>query len=223
MVRVKVCGFTREEDLRAAETAGVDAVGVIADVPVETPREVSVERARELVAGVSPFVAATLVTMPDSVERALELVREVRPDILQLHADFTADELASIREEGVRVVPVVAATDLERAREVEAVADAILVDTPSESGAGGTGQTHDWDAARELVEAVEAPVILAGGLTPENVAEAIQTADPYGVDVASGVEREGGIKDHSSVVKFVSRARDASSKSNVFEDAGVFA
>ncbi|WP_410766862.1 phosphoribosylanthranilate isomerase [Haloferax sp. DFSO60] len=223
MVRVKVCGFTREEDLNAAEAAGVDAIGVIADVPVDTPREVSVERARELVSGVSPFVATTLVTMPDSVEHARELAREVRPDILQLHADFSVVELASISEVGVRVVPVVAATDLERAREVDSVADAILVDTPSESGAGGTGETHDWDAARKLVEAVETPVILAGGLTPENVADAVKTAAPYGVDVASGVEREGGIKDQSAVSKFVSRAKDESSKADVFKNAGVFA
>ncbi|ELZ78310.1 phosphoribosylanthranilate isomerase [Haloferax larsenii JCM 13917] len=206
MVRVKVCGVTRDADLEAVESAGADAVGVIADVSVDTPREVSVARARDLVASAPPFLTTTLVTMPESVTRARDLVREVRPDVLQLHADFSPEELASIREEGVRVVPVVEATDLERAQTVAQAADAILVDTPSESGGGGTGETHDWDASRTLVEAVDAPVILAGGLTPANVAEAVQTVQPDGVDVASGVEASGGVKDHDAVRTFVAEA-----------------
>ncbi|WP_396611989.1 phosphoribosylanthranilate isomerase [Haloferax sp. S1W] len=206
MVRVKVCGVTRESDLDAVAASGADAVGVIADVSVDTPRAVSVARARELVASAPPFLTTSLVTMPESVTRARELVREIRPDVLQLHADFSPDELASLREEGARVVPVVEATDLERAHTVAPSADAILVDTPSESGGGGTGETHDWDASRTLVEAVDVPVILAGGLNPENVAEAVQTVQPYGVDVASGVEASGGVKDHDAVRAFVAEA-----------------
>ena len=207
MVRVKVCGITRETDLRAVAAAGADAVGAICDVPVETPREVSRERARELFDVAPPFLSTVLVTMPDSVEHARELACDVRPDVLQLHADFSADELASLRAEGVRVVPVVGATDIERARAVEPAVDAILVDTPSESGAGGTGQTHDWDASRALVDAVDVPVVLAGGLTPANVTDAVETVAPASVDVASGVETSGGIKDHDAVRAFVTAAK----------------
>ncbi|KAB1198471.1 MULTISPECIES: phosphoribosylanthranilate isomerase [Haloferax] len=214
MVRVKVCGVTRETDLRVVAAAGADAVGAICEVPVETPREVSRERARELFAAAPPFLTTTLVTMPESVEHARELAREVRPDVLQLHADFSAEELASLRDEGVRVVPVVEATDVARARAVAPVVDGILVDTPSDSGAGGTGQTHDWDASRALADEVDVPVILAGGLTPDNVAVAIRAVGPDSVDVASGVEKEGGIKDHDAVRAFVTEAQNAQDHEN---------
>ncbi|WP_416840707.1 phosphoribosylanthranilate isomerase [Haloferax sp. DFSO52] len=214
MVRVKVCGVTRETDLRVVADAGADAVGAICEVPVETPREISRERARELFDAAPPFLSTTLVTMPDSVDHARELVREVRPDVLQLHGDFSADELASLRDEGVRVVPVVEATDVARARTLAPAVDGILVDTPSDSGAGGTGQTHDWDASRALVDAVDVPVILAGGLTPGNVADAIRTVCPDSVDVASGVEASGGVKDHDAVRTFVTEAQNAQTDQN---------
>ncbi|ELZ96754.1 phosphoribosylanthranilate isomerase [Haloferax mucosum ATCC BAA-1512] len=209
MVRVKVCGVTRESDLEAVAAAGADAIGAICDVPVETPREVTPDRARELFDVAPPFLSTTLVTMPTSVEQARDLVRDVQPDVLQLHADFSADELAAVRAEGVRAVPVVEATNVERARALAPAVDAILVDTPSESGAGGTGQTHDWDASRTLAAAVDVPVVLAGGLTPANVAAAVRTVEPYGVDVASGVEAAGGVKDHDAVRAFVAEATTA--------------
>ncbi|AFK20149.1 phosphoribosylanthranilate isomerase [Haloferax mediterranei ATCC 33500] len=209
MVRVKVCGVTRESDLEAVAATGADAVGAICDVPVDTPREVDAARARELFAAAPPFLSTVLVTMPESVEHARELVREVQPDVLQLHTDLPADELAALRDEGVRIVPVVEATAVERARALAPAVDAILVDTPSASGAGGTGQTHDWDASRSLADAVDVPVILAGGLTPENVADAVRTVAPYGVDVASGVEADGGVKDHGAVRTFVTEAKAA--------------
>ncbi|KTG28205.1 phosphoribosylanthranilate isomerase [Haloferax profundi] len=209
MVRVKVCGVTTETDLDVVASAGADAVGAISDVPVDTPREVTPTRARELFDSAPPFLSTVLVTMPDSVAHARELVCEARPDVLQLHADFSVEELTTLRYEGVRVVPVVEATNLSRARAVAPAVDAILVDTPSDSGAGGTGQTHDWEATRELADAVDVPVILAGGLTPNNVADAVRTVSPDSVDVASGVEASGGVKDHDAVRAFVSEAKAA--------------
>ncbi|RDZ63570.1 N-(5'-phosphoribosyl)anthranilate isomerase [Haloferax sp. Atlit-12N] len=218
MTRVKVCGVTDEADLAAVDAAGADAVGAICDVPVDTPREIPRERARELFAAAPPFLTTVLVTMPDSIDHARDLAREVQPDVLQLHGDFAADDLDSLRSTGVGVVPVVDATDLDRARGLAPVVDAILVDTPSASGAGGTGETHDWDASRELVAAVDAPVILAGGLTPDNVAEAVRTVEPYGVDVASGVEASGGVKDHDAVNAFVAAAKTALGASDDHEE-----
>ncbi|KAB1193546.1 phosphoribosylanthranilate isomerase [Haloferax sp. MBLA0076] len=209
MTRVKICGVTTETDLDVVASACADAVGTICDVPVDTPREVTPTRARELFDSAPPFLSTVLVTMPDSVARARELVAEVRPDVLQLHADFSADELTALRYERVRVVPVVEATNLSRARAIAPAVDAILVDTPSDSGAGGTGQTHDWEATQELADAVDVPVILAGGLTPNNVADAVRTVSPDGVDVASGVESSGGVKDHDAIHTFVSEAKAA--------------
>lgn len=207
MVRAKICGLTREADRDAAVRAGADALGFICEVPVDTPRELAPERARELVAGAPPFATATLVAMPDSVERAVELAETVRPDALQLHGAFDAGDLRAIRAEtGRKVVPVVSPDDADRARAVDAAADAVLLDSPSESGAGGTGRTHDWGRSRELAAELESPAVLAGGLTPENVADAVRAVDPFAVDVASGVEREGGRKDREAVAAFVRAA-----------------
>jgi phosphoribosylanthranilate isomerase len=103
---------------------------------------------------------------------------------------------------GARVLKAVSA-NVEQAREYAPVADALLVDSRDATGAGGTGEAHDWATARAIREAVDVPVIVAGGLTPENVAEAVRTVEPYAVDVSSGVERREGRKDHDAVAAFV--------------------
>ncbi|MWV64150.1 phosphoribosylanthranilate isomerase [Halorubrum sp. JWXQ-INN 858] len=207
MARVKICGLTRGADLRAAIDAGSDAVGVITEVPVDTPREVDPATAAELLADVPPFVTSTLVTMPDSPERAVELVRTVEPDALQLHGEWTADEVGYVRAEtGVKVLLTVDATDHGRAEALDTVVDALVVDSTTASGAGGTGETHDWAATGALADRLTSPVVLAGGLTPENVAEAVRVADPFAVDVASGVELSGGRKDHNGVARFIRNA-----------------
>lgn len=207
MARVKICGLTNGADLRAAVDAGADAVGIITDVPVETPREVDPAMAATLIADVPPFVTATLVTMPDSPEAAVELVRTTGPDAIQLHGEWTAEELRYIRAETERkVLLTVDADNPIRAEEFDDVVDAFVVDSTDESGAGGTGETHDWTQTAELIERLTSPVVLAGGLTADTVAAAVRVAAPFAVDVASGVEREGGQKDHNAVARFVSNA-----------------
>ncbi|WP_353634292.1 phosphoribosylanthranilate isomerase [Halobacterium sp. NMX12-1] len=208
MTRAKVCGLTNEPDLRAAVDAGADAVGFIADVPVDTPREVSVEQAADLAAAAPPFVTTVLVTMPETPEQAVELVERVNPDAVQLHGDLSAGDVERVAENTrAAVLKTVDAADPEGARYDDA-ADALLVDSVDEAGAGGTGRTHDWDATREFADSVDSPVVLAGGLTPENVAEAVATVDPFAVDVASGVEKTGGEKDHDAVRQFVASATE---------------
>ncbi|AZQ15908.1 phosphoribosylanthranilate isomerase [Halorubrum sp. PV6] len=207
MARVKICGLTREADLRAAVDAGADAIGVITDVPVDSPREVDPATAAELLADVPPFVTATLVTMPESAERAVELARMTTPDAIQLHGEWTPDELRYIRAETARkVLLTVDADDPARAEEFDGAVDALVVDSTDESGAGGTGETHDWRATGDLAARLTTPVVLAGGLTADTVAEAVRVADPFAVDVASGVEIEDGRKDHNAVARFVANA-----------------
>ncbi|ELZ47127.1 phosphoribosylanthranilate isomerase [Halorubrum coriense DSM 10284] len=207
MARVKICGITREADLRAAVDAGADAIGVISEVPVDSPREVDPAEAAALLADVPAFVTATLVTMPDSAEHAVELVRTTAPDAIQLHGEWTADELRYIRAETERkVLLTVDADDPARAEEFDGAVDAFVVDSTDDDGAGGTGETHDWRATGDLAARLTTPVVLAGGLTANNVAEAVRVADPFAVDVASGVEIEGGRKDHNAVARFVANA-----------------
>lgn len=208
MTRVKVCGHRRVEDVRASISAGVDAIGVISEVPVDTPRDVSPEQATDLLAEVGPLVSGVLVTMPETVERARELVKTVRPDAVQIHATLNPDQIADLAE----AIPqsVLLALDVDADLEAYAqAADALVIDSLDEKGGGGTGQTHDWEKTATLVEDLSVPVILAGGLDPGNVASAVERVHPYGVDVASGVEREGGIKDSTAVEEFVERAKRA--------------
>lgn len=212
MPRVKVCGFTREEDVAAATQAGVDAVGAVVDVPVETPREVSPEHARRLFAGVPPFVTSVLVTMPETVDEATALADTVEPDAVQVHGGLTPQEVAELTDAiDATVIVAVDAEQVDSAHQYAAVADAVLVDSTDDSGAGGTGRTHDWERSRSLREELDVPLVLAGGLTPDIVADAVDAVDPYAVDVASGVEAEGGIKDHVAVADFVRAARSAES------------
>jgi phosphoribosylanthranilate isomerase len=207
MVRVKICGVTDEEDLRAVERAGADAVGLLTDVPVDTPREIPLEEAAALTEAAPPFLTTTLVTMPETVGEAVEAAEAVGPDALQLHGDFDPDELRTIRESiPAKLIAVVDAEEPDRARAVAPAVDAVLMDSVDESGGGGTGETHDWAATAEVAATVAAPVVLAGGLTPDNVAEAVETVRPFAVDVASGVERMGGQKDHDAVRSFVANA-----------------
>ncbi|MFC7046621.1 phosphoribosylanthranilate isomerase [Halobacteriaceae archaeon GCM10025711] len=209
MPRVKICGLTRPADVDAAVAAGADALGFVVDVPVDTPREVSPARAADLVDQVPPFATTVLVTMTDDPDHAIELVRRVGPDVLQLHGSMSDGEFAYLAAKlSVDLVKTVAAGDADVVHRYDDLADALLVDSADDAGAGGTGRTHDWEETWALARSVTSPVILAGGLTPDNVAEAVQAVHPFGVDVASGVEATGGEKDHSAVEAFVAAAKE---------------
>jgi len=219
MTQVKICGITREADREVAVDAGADALGFIVDVAVETPREIPPSRARDLVAGVPPFVTTVLVTMPESVQAAVALQDHVGADAVQVHATLDPGEVGALGERLDADVLAAVDPDADLAAYAD-TADALLVDSIDESGGGGTGETVDWAATRETASDLDAPVVLAGGLTPENVAEAVETVAPYGVDTASGVEREGGIKDHDAVRAFVANTRTDGTESR---DVGVSA
>ncbi|MEF8787303.1 MAG: phosphoribosylanthranilate isomerase [Haloarculaceae archaeon] len=205
MTRVKLCGITREADRDAAVAAGADAVGFIVDVDVETPREISAERAAALVDGVPPFVTSVLVTMPDSVEDAVTLLEEVGADAVQVHSTLAPEYVGGLRARVAGTVLAAVGPDADLRAYADA-ADALLVDSVDSEGGGGTGETQDWERTRDLIAGIDTPVVLAGGLTPENVRTAVETVDPYAVDTASGVESSGGVKDHDAMTAFVARA-----------------
>lgn len=210
MTRVKICGMTREADVRAAADAGADAVGFVSDVPVETPREVDPERAAALVRETPPFVSTVLVTMPESPEDVVSLAETISPDVIQIHDGLAPEGIRALSETtDTNVVAAVDATEPERARRFAAVADALLIDSADANGAGGTGRTHDWERTYESTRALATPVILAGGLAPGNVAAAVRAVRPFAVDVATGVEAEPGVKDHDAMRAFVRNATDA--------------
>lgn len=207
MTRTKLCGLTSERDLDAAVDAGTDMVGFVSDVPIETPRELAPVRAATLAARVPETVTSVLVTMPATPEAGAGLAERVEPDAIQVHGCSPA-EVDALAE--CIAIPVIAAVDAAdgNLHEYETVADALVLDSTDERGAGGTGETHDWARAREVVAALDIPVLLAGGLTPANVAGAVETVTPFGVDVSSGVEARTGTKDHAKLRRFVERARE---------------
>jgi len=204
MTRVKVCGLTTHGDLRTAVGAGADAVGLISNVETDTPREIPPDLAVELARAAPPFVTTVLVTMPATPDAAVDLAGRVQPDVVQVHGDLTVGDLAYLSSNVSG--DVMAAVTPEAADDLDTVADALVVDSLDEAGAGGTGETHDWAATRELVTSLASPIVLAGGLTPDNVAAAVEAVDPYAVDVASGVEARPGRTDPEAVTAFVRAA-----------------
>lgn len=201
--RVKICGHTTPEGINVSVAAGADAVGVITGVPVESPRAVPKDRAAALFEAVPPFVTRVLVTMPETPAEAVEVIGSLDIDAVQIHASLSPAGVTTVTTE--TDVQVLVAVDVEdtQAQEYAAAADAVLVDSLGDDEAGGTGEVHDWAGTRRLVKTLPAPVILAGGLTPQNVGQAVETARPYGVDVASGVEAQPGRNDPELVTRFI--------------------
>ncbi len=210
MVVVKICGITNVEDAVRCGELGADFIGTIVDVPVETPRKIGVETAREIHNEIMPPVTGVAVVMPGSIEEALKIYDGILPAFVQLHGDEDVMFLKELRSlvpcNIIKTVHVSGEASIKEAVKFSKFADAILLDTSSK-GMGGSGKTHDWEISKKIVDAVKKPVILAGGLNPENVREAVETVRPYGVDVASGVEREPGKKDYDKVKRFVEEAR----------------
>jgi phosphoribosylanthranilate isomerase len=210
MTRVKICGVTDSADRDAVVRAGADAVGIIHGVPVDTPREVDEATAETLADGVPPFVTSVLVTMPTTVREVVRRVDRIEPDAVQVHDGLSPAEIGALDSRITQNIVAVVETDAPDIEEYADHADALLVDSVDADGGGGTGETHDWERTRDLVDSLDVPVVLAGGLTPENVAEAIETVESFAVDVASGVESSGGTKDHDAVERLVRNAKQAS-------------
>ena len=217
-VRVKICGLTREEDLAVALTAGADAVGFLVGVPA-SPRNLTLERAKILLSHVPIFVDSVVVTAPQNIEELAEICETLKPSAIQIHGKkrFVDSEIRErIRYTRLIKTVYVKADSLNDASLRDSKSfDAILLDSFTKDQYGGTGKVHDWTLSMQIKDAVApVPVILAGGLKPENVKEAILTVKPYAVDVASGVEASPGVKDHGKVRAFVENAKQIKLQNN---------
>jgi phosphoribosylanthranilate isomerase len=210
-VRVKICGITRKEDLDAAVAAGADAVGFVVGV-VSSPRNLSLNEAEKLIRQVPPFVKSVLVTVPRSIDE-FETYEKLNPDAIQLHGENLHAAL-SVRLKIPNSL-LIGAVNANLANVLDVVSrasklfDAVLLDSFADGKYGGTGIVHDWELSKRVKQVINPkPLILAGGLSPENVAEAVRTVEPYAVDVSSGVELQPGIKDHKKTIKFIKNAKD---------------
>lgn len=205
MVFVKVCGVTSPEDARAVAESGADAVGLLF---AESPRRVSVERARGISEALPPWVAKVGVFVDATAGEVIEAAREAGLDYAQLHGDERPETVAEIRKGGVKVVKALRVrNESSLARLEEYRADLYLLDSWSERARGGTGERFNWELA-EKVKSYD-NILISGGITPDNVGEALEFFEPYGVDASSSLERAPGEKDGERVRRFVSAARDA--------------
>ncbi len=198
MTRVKICGITRLQDALAAAHSGADAIGLI--FYQHSPRYVSIAQAAQLAAALPPFV--TVVGLFVNAEAAFvrEVLAGVRLDLLQFHGEETAEFCAQFNRPYIKAVRVKAGVDLLQCAADYSGAAGLLLDAHVEGVQGGTGATFDWTL---IPEAMPLPVILSGGLQPENVAAAIRQVRPYAVDVSSGVEASKAIKDAVKITRFI--------------------
>jgi phosphoribosylanthranilate isomerase len=212
---IKICANTSLEDATAAAEAGADAVGFVF---APSPRSVTVEQVAAIVPELPAKIEKIGVFVGSSVDEIAATVEATGLTGVQLHSEVTADATARLRARfgpGLRILRVVHfetdAPEHAAAAAQDASCDAILVDSRTATAVGGTGQAYDWTEARRILFGAmkELKLVAAGGLTPENVAEAIATLQPWGVDVVSGVEAAPGRKDPAKVRAFIANARAA--------------
>jgi phosphoribosylanthranilate isomerase len=201
--RIKFCGMTRVDDALAAATLGVDAIGLI--FAARSPRRVSLEQAVAIRRALPPMVTAVALLMDNEPVEVARIVATLRPQLLQFHG---GEDDASASAHGLpwlKVVPMAEPNALAIAASRFPGAAGFVLDGHRAGEPGGSGQVFDW----RLVRSVDRPLVLAGGLGPDNVGIAIRTARPWAVDVASGIERSPGIKDHARMQAFVEAVRSA--------------
>jgi len=203
MTKVKICGITNLEDALFAVNAGADALGFV--FYPQSPRYISPDRAREIVLRLPPFVAKIGVFVNEELDRVREIMAYCHLDYAQLHGDELPEQVAALAPRAIKAMRVRSAADVERLSAYRAAA--YLLDAYHPTKPGGTGETWDWELAAAAKR--YGPIILAGGLKPENVAAAIEWVHPYAVDVSSGVEVAPGIKDHHKVRRFIMAAKGA--------------
>lgn len=211
-VRVKICGITREEDLAIAVAAGADAVGFIVGV-TSSPRNLTLKEAEKLIKQVPIFVDSVVVTVKNGINLLSKIYGKLRPDALQIHGE-NLSEASIIREKIhdarlIKAVYMKTSNVIKAAMEASSSFDAVLLDSFVYGKHGGTGIVHDWDLSKRVKQVIHPkPLILAGGLNPENVKDAIRAVQPYAVDVSTGVESRPRIKDSEKVLAFIQNAKE---------------
>lgn len=207
---VKICGITNEDDARWAVNLGADYIGL--NFCAESPRKVSVDKAADIKKDTPPFVKVVGVFMNPQPADIEKLQKKVQLDALQLHGDETPESVQALKAvfKGPvwKALRVEGPESLQKISEYNGIADLILLDAFKAGQAGGTGETFDWELAVQA-KTSGIPIVLAGGLNPDNVATAVKKVAPAGVDAASGVEKDGHPrkKDVDKLTRFIQNAK----------------
>ncbi|MCP4127974.1 MAG: phosphoribosylanthranilate isomerase [Gammaproteobacteria bacterium] len=196
--RVKICGITSPQDAHAAVSLGADALGLVFYPP--SPRAVSIEQAEAVVRDLPPFVTVVGLFVNEDREKIGGILSRVHLDLLQFHGDESPDECIGHGRPHIKAIRMRDGVDLYAERERYSAAAGLLLDTYRKDTPGGTGEAFNWGA---IPAELAGSIILAGGLAPDNIEQAIKQVRPYAVDVSGGVEREKGIKDREKISAFM--------------------
>jgi len=202
--RVKICGITRLEDAFSAVELGADAIGL--NFYAASPRKVTLEQAKAIVANMPPFITMVGLFVNAAPLELVKTFEYVGLDLIQFHGDETPEQCGQYGLPYIKAIRVKPDTNLVQYEADFKDAKALLLDTYTEGLVGGTGQVFDWSL---IPNALKKPIILAGGLTPDNVQQAIEQVHPYAVDVSGGVEASKGIKDAAKIAAFMRGVNNA--------------
>lgn len=208
--RIKFCGITRAEDARRGAELGIDAIGLV--FSRASQRFIGIREARNVRAELPPFVTAVALFMDDEAGWIEEVISTVQPDLLQFHGAEPDRFAASFLRPYIKAVPMASVANALRHVADFPGAAGFVLDSHARGAPGGTGEAFDWT---RIQPGTGRPFVLAGGLTAQNVAQAIATVRPYGVDISSGIESAPGIKDVAKMRAFVSAVRAADSTHDV--------
>jgi len=200
--RIKICGITSEADAQLAASLGVDALGFVL---AKSARRISPEMVRRISMSLPPFVSTVGVFVDMDLEPVRHMATFCKLDWVQLHGNESPDYCKALDFKLLKAIRIKDRQSIETMADYKDCVKGFLLDTYVKGQHGGTGKSFDWDLAREAKK--YGPVILSGGLTPENVREAIRVVRPYGVDASSGVESAPGIKDYEKMRRFVEQIR----------------
>ncbi len=203
---IKICGITTKE--QAAETAalGVDALGFVF---ATSPRQVSMEEARCIISTMPPFVSSVGVFVDEEMEQIRRIIDYCGIDFVQLHGSESPDFCKALAPRAIKAFRIRDEKEILKLPAYEPWVRGFLLDAWSTKAMGGTGTTFDWSLAERAATMVKKPVILAGGLTPDNIQDALKQASPWGVDASSGLEKVPGHKDMEKVTDFVQKIKKA--------------
>lgn len=196
--RIKICGITRVEDALEAVRLGADAIGLVFYPP--SPRAVTIEQAQSISLQLPPFVTLVGLFVNESRERIEQVLREVPLDLLQFHGDESPSACSGFNRPWIKAIRMQDDIDLLQVEQEFSEASGLLLDTYRRGVPGGTGAVFDW---QRIPTEMRSRIILAGGLEPGNVEEAIRQIHPYAVDVSGGVEAAKGIKDGAKIAAFI--------------------
>jgi phosphoribosylanthranilate isomerase len=202
--RVKICGITRAQDAAAVVQSGADALGLV--FYPKSPRYVTADQARQIATGVAPFVTVTGLFVNAPADSVREVLARVPLGLLQFHGEESNDQCNCFGLPFIKSIPMRHGTDLLSLMSAYPDAAGFLLDAWQPGTHGGGGIAFDW---QQIPEGINTPLVLAGGLTPGNVATAIRTVKPYAVDVSTGVERDKGIKSREKIEAFMREVRNS--------------